>query len=422
MDLSRMNILFSERDLSSQLRAKQQKINNAVDEIPKEQFLIASNQELAEHIEANFRVEPLVLQENIKTMNQVETKVDVSGDGMRSLFHDDDGPLYVPGTRIDVNIPFTGEKWLFRYKTNHWSSVFPHGKVNQGSLRISISLPHDVEQVEFKTRYDREFQLVMRYVEWSKNQVDEYNESLPQLVQQVIANRRERLSKHANIASLLKIPLALKADAPSITPVTVEVRQFPPLPVPPKTGLKPEPGIGGEVYEKILHFIRHQGRTFERTPNTYTKLREENLRNIILAQLNGYFEGNAVGEVFRKLGKTDIAIEQENRAAFIGECKVWAGPASLIGALDQLLGYLTWRDSKAALIFFNLKNKRFSEILDRLPQTIREHRLYIRDLAYDESGEWRVQMRSNEDEGRRVTVHVFIFNLYHGSKTNELEQ
>ncbi len=244
-----------------------------------------------------------------------------------------------------------------------------------------------------------------------------YNRSLPQLVQQAINNRRERLSKHADIAALLEIPLAKKAGAPSITPVKVEIRCPPPLPVPPETGLTPEPGLTDEIYEHILRLIRHQGRTYETTPSTYSVHNEEDLRNIILAQLNGHIhvKGIAVGEAFRRRGKTDICIEQDDRAAFVGECKVWTGPSSLTGALDQLLGYLTWRDSKASLIVFNLNNRKFSKILEAVPETIRDHRLFVRNLPLEETGEWRVQMRSQEDEGRRVIVHVFVFNLFHDS-------
>ena len=174
----------------------------------------------------------------------------------------------------------------------------------------------------------------------------------------------------------------------------------------------PEPGISGETYEDILHFIRHQGRTFERTPATYALHNEEGLRNIILAQLNGHFQGDAVGEVFRGRGKTDICIEQDNRAAFVGECKLWTGPSSVSAAIDQLLGYLTWRDSKASLVIFNSRNRNFSRILAGLPGTLRDHPLFVRDLPCVESGEWRVLMRSQEDEGRRVTIHLFVFNLY----------
>lgn len=346
------------------------------------------------------------------TMNQFETEVDVSNDHGRFFLEDHNGPFYIPGIRVEVNIPFTGEDWIFNYRPDRRSTLFPRAEVNRGNLRITISLPHDVETEKFKEIYERELQLIKIYVEGSHMQVASYNQSLSQVVRQAIANRRERLSKHAKIAELLNIPLATKADAPSITPVKVEIRRPPPLPVPPKTGLAPEPGITDKTYEHILHFIRHQGRTFERTPATYAVHGEEDLRNIILAQLNGHFEGDAVGEVFRGRGKTDICIEQDDRAAFIGECKLWAGPASLTDGLNQLLGYLTWRDSKASLIVFNTRNKNFSEILETLPDTVMDHRLFVDNLPCDEAGEWRVLMHSEEDEGRRVIVHLFVFNLY----------
>ena len=96
----------------------------------------------------------------------------------------------------------------------------------------------------------------------------------------------------------------------------------------------------------------------------------------------------------------------------MGSASYGLAPASLTDALDQLLGYLTWRDSKASLIVFNSKNMNFSKILEALPGTVRNHRLFVRDLPCEETGEWRVQMRSEEDEGRRVTVHVFVFDLY----------
>ena len=406
--------LFCEDELDGQLRGRLHSVSSALDDIPKEQFLISSDQELVDHIVASLRVEPLVLRENIITMSQSETQVDVSGDPLRVFFSEQSGPLYIPGTRVDVHIPFTGEEWIFRCRTNPFYTDCPQGEVTRGLLRLSISLAHDVEQARFKQIYERELQLVKKYVELSHQQVVGYNQSLPSEVQQAITRRRKRLSKHAGIAAILEIPLATKDGAPPIAPVTVKVRRPHPLPVAPKKGLAPEPGISDETYELILHFIRHQGRTFERTPATYAVHDEEDLRNIILAQLNGHFEGAAVGEVFRGHGKTDICIEQDNRAAFVGECKLWAGPASLTSALSQLLAYLTWRDSKASLILFNSRNRNFSSILEAMSGTVRDHPLFLRDLPCEESGELRIQMRSEEDEGRRVTVHAFVFDLYQG--------
>ena len=406
------NLLFFEEDLDTQLRVRQQQVSGAVDAISKGQFLVSSDQEVINHVVAGLTVEPIILGEEATTLNQQETQVDVSGDRMRFFSTGRSGPFYIPGTRVEIDIPFTGEDWIFRYRTNPWSTVFPRADVQRGRLRLSIEQPHDADPTSFKSIYEREINLIREYVDRAHKQVVGYNESLPKLVQQAVNHRRDRLGRHANIAALLDIPLATRPGAPSIAPVKVEIRRPPALPVPPKTGLAPEPGITDETFGHILSFIRHQGRTFERTPSTYAVHGEEDLRNIVLAQLNGHFQGDAVGEAFRGKGKTDICIEQDNRAAFVGECKLWTGPAGLIAALDQLLGYLTWRDSKAALIIFNAKNKDFTKILVGMPETLRAHPLFLRDRPCAEAGEWQVQMRSKEDAGRRVTVHAFLFNLY----------
>ena len=58
------------------------------------------------------------------------------------------------------------------------------------------------------------------------------------------------------------------------------------------------------------------------------------------------------GEVENGKGKTDILVRYQNRNAFIAECKFWAGPTKFGMAIDQLLGYTVWRDTKAAIVLF----------------------------------------------------------------------
>ena len=404
-------LLFFEEDLDAQLRGCQKKVQCAVDQIPKDQFLVSSDQEIVDHFVTRLSVEPIVLHEEKITMSQHEAQVDVSHDPMCMSRGGRTGPHYVPGTRVEIDIPFTGEEWIFRYRTNPYSTVFPHADVQHGHLRLIFTQPHDADPNTFKTEYEQELGLVREYVERARRQVVAYNEGLSNRLQQAVRHRCERLERHGNIAELLDILPAIRPGAPSIEPVKVEVHRPASLPVPPKGALEPEPGITDQTFEHILRLIRHQGRTFERTPSTYAVHGEEDLRNIILAQLNGHFHGDAVGEVFRGKGKTDICIEQDDRAAFVAECKLWKGPLDMGAALDQLMGYLTWRDSKAALILFNVKNKDFTKMLEAIPETLRAHPLVLRGLPCTEAGEWRFQTRSAEDAGRRVTMQAFILGI-----------
>ena len=71
------------------------------------------------------------------------------------------------------------------------------------------------------------------------------------------------------------------------------------------------------------------GTAMEKTAKTYFRNNEEELRDHLLATLNTHYD-NTTGETFRKIGKTDILIEFENKAAFIGECKIWYGKETII--------------------------------------------------------------------------------------------
>ena len=156
------NILFFEEDLEYQLRARQERVNDAVNGIPKDQFLVSSDADLITHVVASHTVEPLILCEDAITMSQNETQIDVSGDSQRYPSLGQSGPFFIQGTRVDIDIPFTGEEWIFSYRTNPWSSVFPHAEVSPNRVRISISQPHDAGPNAFKTTYDRELQILIR--------------------------------------------------------------------------------------------------------------------------------------------------------------------------------------------------------------------------------------------------------------------
>ena len=189
------------------------------------------------------------------------------------------------------------------------------------------------------------------------------------------------------LAQKLNLPLNQKDDSPVFAPINVERRLIVPLPPPATAQYKAQPGITNESYELILNAIRSQGRTFERAPRTFGKFDEEELRDVILANLNTHFVDRATGETFCRKGKTDIHITEENRAVFIGECKVWSGEKELQRGLEQLLGYLTWRHCKAALIVFNKDRAKFIELLGKAPAALRNTGgLYLQDILNDPDG------------------------------------
>jgi hypothetical protein len=415
--MSRENLLFYEGDLDATLRSHQGSISSRVDSIPRDQFLNTSIEELIQHILSVIVVEPLTLYEDRAEMEQRETKIDVSGWRDRNPFRDR-GPINIAGIEVEVVIPYSGDPSLWKLRPGHWQTVFPHadirapGRDGVGSLRILLSQPADEPPDRFKSLLDEELKSIRFYVEAQRRQIEQFNTGLSGPIRSAILARRERLKRNEGIQDLLGIPLKQRDGAPPVEPIKIARKLIRPLPPPPKAGYQAEPGITDQDYKHILSVIRHEGRTFEATPKTYAVHDEEELRDILLAHLNGHYQGAAAGEAFRRSGKTDIRIEDQNRAAFVAECKVWRGAKEFTSAIDQLLGYLTWRDCKAALVVFNKHNAKFTELLNRIPETVQTHEKFRQVLNKGQDGEWEFLMTSREDDARQVRMHVFVFNLY----------
>ena len=158
--------------------------------------------------------------------------------------------------------------------------------------------------------------------------------------------------------------------------------------------------------------ISNMALAIERSPSTFASMGEEDIRMILLVGLNAVYEGAATGETFNFEGKTDILIRWEGKNVFVAECKVWDGPQALLGALDQLLGYLTWRDTKAALVIFN-RDRQLTTVRRAIEQTVPKHPQHISALAHphDPDTAFRYQFRRADDPGKVVTLTVMVFEV-----------
>ncbi len=168
--------------------------------------------------------------------------------------------------------------------------------------------------------------------------------------------------------------------------------------------------MSDENYEEILKAIKNTAMTWERTPNSYRYMGEEALRDALLASLNGLFPGRANGETFRKNGKTDISIENEERTAFVAECKMWTGERTVPKALAQLDSYLTWRDRKTALIYF-VNRKDFLAITDKM-QAVLNKQKNLQSIQSLDRNEFVCQMSSTRTPGHMINIRVLLFNLH----------
>ena len=391
------------------------KIEHAVKSIPDKLFENLSSQAITEIVLEGLKLIPIVLDDEDVTVESQEYK---DSDNLYARQFPREIPQFTRGMRYIVSIPFSGDSELLNTQPTKFDVDPPYGELDslhEGSLEGIVRLENDFLDVRglseqaIANEINKHKAKLKKYVEIINDDIESHNQLLFGKIHRFVLKRQRCSNGVKNIAGLIGAKVKEEVLRPSLSkPIKLEIIQ-PKNKEPKKEG---ESYIEDTMYEHILYVIRHSGRSFEVTPETFKKMGEENLRDILLSNLNSHFKQTASGESFRKKGKTDICIEANNRAAFVGECKNWGGDQGVVDAISQLLRYLTWRDCKTSLIIFNKTVSGFTQIQEKVPEIMRTHPNFLKEEISEEHGEWRYIFKSEDDEDRHITVHVFLFNLY----------
>lgn len=148
----------------------------------------------------------------------------------------------------------------------------------------------------------------------------------------------------------------------------------------------------------------------ELSPQALSAMGEEDLRSHFLVQLNGAFQGQATGETFNFQGKTDILVRVDGKNIFIAVCKFWKDEKSFLATIDQLLSYLSWRDTKAAVILFN-RNADFTAVLAKIAESGPKHSNFKRDLGKSDESTFRYVFVQPNDVNREIMLTVMAFDI-----------
>jgi hypothetical protein len=270
-------------------------------------------------------------------------------------------------------------------------------------------MEHDANAL--KANYEQDLSSIEQKLAWVRNDVDPYNAQLPALVEGKVRQRKQKLLADAGLVGSLGIPIRRRVGE-ALTFSPTEIRRKPPIhrPQTVSAAFQPEPALSEQEYDYILKVIENMVLVMERSPRAFVKMDEESLRDHILVQLNGHYEGQATGETFNYTGKTDILIRHEGKNVFIAECKFWKGPQMLLDTLDQLLGYTSWRDTKAAVLVFN-RNRDHTAVLQKVADTVPTHTYYKRTLNPRSETHFRYVFHQRGDTNREVFVAILVFHV-----------
>jgi hypothetical protein len=384
-----------------------------IDHIDGNRLLNTSVDALCDYCEQKYKLDVPVLREQEVTTEQNEVRVNIADRHRRMFGYDVDDerqPSYVTGTAVSFFVPFDGDPELFKYRPSSFYMDTPHATICRDAIILTYTLlEHDANRVKSDFEHDlSQLRMNLKNVE---NDVSRFNSSLRVKAKERIETRRQKLLADQSLVAALGYPLRRRDDVPP-TFIAPTVRRKPSITLPPASSspFVREPALDIQEYEHILSVMSNMVAVIERSPSTFSGMKEEDIRQHFLVQLNGQYEGQATGETFNFEGKTDILIRVQGKNIFIAECKFWAGPQSLKEAIDQLLGYATWRDGKTAILVFN-RGKQLSTVLPKIPEVVKGHPNFKRQVTFNSETGFRFTMAHRDDPNRELILTVLVFEV-----------
>ncbi len=411
--------LFDGQELNMFFNSIKESLKEEIDSISDAEIMSCDFQEWIEYLFNKYSISPIIIFEENITQTIKEVKIKKYNRFYLSPYEKE--YYEVDGVCISYFIPFDGDAELLKLRPSSYIlSVFEvqsflqpkHTECGSFSLGFEYTKRELEEQKEQMSEYvqkkfQNEFSSYKTMIQNINKEVNTFNNSIKNFADTCLIKRKEKADSFAEISKILEIPMHLSNIAPNTKPISLtKVTRIPPS-RPNKKTLPTEYSIGDEHYSNINNIIAMCGTTMEKTARTYYHNNEEELRDHLLAALNTHYD-NATGETFRKIGKTDIHIEFENKAAFIGECKIWHGEKLFQDAIQQIQNYATWKDTKVSVIIFNKENQSFQGVLTKIGNWIK---LNTKSYAQPQANIWNCKYW-RKDINIEISLNVSVFDLY----------
>jgi hypothetical protein len=403
----RQDLLFNQYSLMSLFDKQKEQLKSEFDKMDTDYILNVPEEQLHDYLADKYRLEVPHLLVESSFAECDENKIDISNDQSR-LIRDRSRPFFIDGFRVTISVPYVGERELFHFQPSSYTLSPPAADISQSSLQLCY-VGENVDD-DVKKQADKTIEDIQRYLNTMKADIERFHKDLDGYIKGLITKRKERYIQAHKVASNIGFPLKKRND--SLTYISPEIKRKAKIekPTPQVGGAAPEPVLSEDDYLHILNVIQNMVLVMERSPKAFSTMGEEDLRQHFLVQLNGHYEGQATGETFNFDGKTDILIRADGKNIFIAECKFWHGEEQFIRTVDQLLGYLAWRDTKTALLIFN-RNKNFTDVVAKAVKTISAHPMYVKSLDQLNETTFRFVFQQPQEHCKQLLLALAIFNV-----------
>ncbi|MFN8395267.1 MAG: hypothetical protein U0176_11515 [Bacteroidia bacterium] len=382
------------------------RIRNEILSQGKDYILSVDDEEYIEYLVNKYELEPLEIDQAHPLVDSPQKSTERRRDG-----------LFNRETEIDclictVTYQFSGTGELFKVQPNpHTSSTYDITVIDQTvSFQFKI---YRQDPLEFRKVRDECYWQAFANLPFLNNWLYEITSGFQKDVRHIFSTEKKKLINENKFFAAINVKINPASNSLFEVPAIRKIS----IPKPnPSNGneYSSEPGIGKEIYHDILKILFDLGKSMERKPSMYKNKAEEELRDHFLFVLETRYEGTtASGETFNKGGKTDIILKYANDGSnlFVAECKFWHGKSEFHKAISQLFdNYLTWRDSKAALLVF-VQNRDFSNVLSTIKASTEEHPYYVDANGARGDSSFSFIFHLPNDKDKMVYLEIIAFHF-----------
>lgn len=317
--------------------------------------------------------------------------------------------------KIKVSIPFDGNKELFFCSPSTSTVVYIDKSVviNSNYVTATITLD-DLDANQYQNAIGKIIGDLKTNIPRINSEIAPWNSGLENQIKHLLEQRKGVVSKKFDFMEKIGLKVNPKSNEFMIPP-PISKKTIPEPVSDTSKNIKKEivPILQEEVYKDIKEVLYNVGKAIERKPSIYLGKHEEDLRDIFLLFLETRYESTTgVGEAFNKKGKTDILLKfaKDGSNIFVAECKVWKGQKKLHEGIDQLLGYLTHRDSKTALMMF-VDQKEMTSVIMTIKEEIKNHKNYKRFVKDNYDSSFSYEFTLPEDSQKIIQIEVMIYHF-----------
>jgi len=392
---------FAEVDWSNYQQNLHQVVRQDVHNLSKEYVLGVDEDNYKSYLIEKYSMEPLeVFPDSLHITPRTERE-SFQGDFGRTGYRE----VYF----FQVRYNFHGSAELFQIKSNPWMVTSYPIDVDSDTVSFELKMVRK-DADEFERIKEEAFRQSFANMANINKNVTEWNQALPRLVNAIFDARKEHFAAENDFFAAINVAPDPRTSEIFTAP-TIRRRVIPRPEVSPQKQFSSVPTMSDEMYEDVLNVLSQAGRAMERKPSLYRGKAEEDLRDQFLLFLETrYAATTGTGETFNKTGKTDILLKYEDGTnLFVAECKWWSGAVDLHAAINQLFDrYLTWRDSKTALLLF-VGNKNFSAVLATVRSEAMKHPYFVRALPDRAETSLAFEFHLPTDEKRFVRFASLLF-------------